>query len=71
LSRINVCRVALILVNDNRIPAGFLVLQPLAHTVAVGLPCGVGDVVDKVPWSLAERKHAQAFALACPVHVAT
>jgi hypothetical protein len=30
------------------IPAGFLGLKPLAHTVAVGLPCGVGDMGGKV-----------------------
>src|SRR5713101_7102855 len=32
---------------EHRIPAGFLVLKPLAHPVAVGLPCGVGDMVGK------------------------
>ena len=32
----------------HRIPAGFLVLKPLAHPVAVGLPRGVGDMVGKM-----------------------
>jgi hypothetical protein len=30
------------------IPACFLGLKSLAHTVAVGLPCGVGDMGGKV-----------------------
>jgi hypothetical protein len=42
---------------QHRIPACFLVLKPLAHTVAIGLPCGVGDMVGKVASPLAQRKH--------------
>ena len=39
------------------IPAGFLVLKPLAHTVAVGRSCRGGDVVRKVASPLAQGKH--------------
>ena len=42
---------------EDRIPACFLGLKPLAHTVAVGLPCGMGDMVGKVASPLAQSKH--------------
>jgi len=42
---------------EHRIPAGFLGLKPLAHTVAVGLPCGMGDMVGKVASPLAQSTH--------------
>ena len=52
---------------EDRIPAGFLLLKPAPYTLAIGGPCCGGDVVGKVASPLAERKHAQALALACPI----
>src|SRR5438552_2139178 len=43
---------------EHRIPARLLGLKPLAHTVAIGLPGGVRDVVHKAPQPLAQCKHA-------------
>ena len=48
---------------EARIPARFLVLKPLAHPVAVGLPGGVGDMIGKVTSPLAQGKHPQARPL--------
>src|SRR4029453_9724057 len=44
----------------HRIPAGFLVLKPASHALAIGWPSGGGDVVHKVAKPLPQRKHAQA-----------
>ena len=46
---------------EDRIPARFLVLKPLAHPVAVGLPCGVGDRLGNVTSPLAQGKPPQAL----------
>jgi hypothetical protein len=49
------------------IPTGFLLLEPSPHMRAIGCSSRGGDMVDKMAQSLAQRKHAQALALACPV----
>ena len=49
------------------IPAGFLVLKPAPHSLAVRRPGRGRDVIGKAPQPLTQRKHAQALALACPV----
>jgi hypothetical protein len=51
----------------DRVPAGLLVLKPAPHSRAIGCPHRAGDVIGKVTQPLAERKHAQALALARPV----
>jgi hypothetical protein len=43
---------------EHRIPTCLLVLKPLEHTVAIGFPGCVPDVVDKVTQSLPQGKHA-------------
>ena len=52
---------------EDRIPARLLLLEPAPDTLAVGVPRAVCHVVGKVAEPLAQRKHPQAFALACPV----
>jgi hypothetical protein len=52
---------------EHGIPARLLLLHPVPHACAVSYPSRGGDVVRKAPQPLAERKHAQALALACPV----
>ena len=32
---------------EDGIPTRYFVLKPLSHALAVGLPCGVGDVIGK------------------------
>jgi len=51
---------------EHRIPARFLLLNPAPHARAIGCPSRGGDVIGKVAQPLAQRKHAPAFALACP-----
>jgi len=46
---------------EDRLPARFRVLKPLAHPVAVGLPCGVGDMLGNVTSPLAQGKHPPAL----------
>jgi hypothetical protein len=48
---------------EHRIPAGFLLVKPAPHPLAIGRLRCVGDVIDTVTSPLAERKHAQPFAL--------
>ena len=50
----------------DRIPAGFLVVKPASHALAVGRSSRGGDVVRKTAPSLAQRKYAQPFALSRP-----
>jgi hypothetical protein len=52
---------------EHRIPAHFLVLEPASHTLAMGGPSRMSDMVRKVPQPLAECKHAQAFTLSRPI----
>ena len=54
-------------VGEHRIPPGFLLLAPAPDALAIDHPRRVGDAVGKVASPLAERKHAQAFALSRPV----
>jgi hypothetical protein len=52
---------------QHRIPAGFLVLEPAPDAFPVDRPSRARDVASKVAEPLAQRKHAQTFALACVV----
>jgi hypothetical protein len=52
---------------EHRILARLLDLQPLPHTVAIGRPSCMRDVVRKAPQPLAQGRHAPAFARSCPV----
>ena len=52
---------------EDGLPTHFLVLTPLSHARAVGLPCGMGDVIGKAAEPLAKRKYPQALPLTCPV----
>jgi len=51
----------------DRIPARFLVVEPLPYALAIGHSRRGGDVRRKATQPLAQRKHPQALALACPV----
>jgi hypothetical protein len=52
---------------EHRLPPGCLLLEPAPDALAMDRPRRVGDVVGTVTSPLAERKHAQAFALSRPV----
>ena len=52
---------------EHRIPAGFLVLEPLADARALRFSHRRGDVIGKVAQALAPCHHPQAFPLATPV----
>jgi hypothetical protein len=52
---------------EHRIPARFLALEPASHTLAIGGPSRMSDMVRNVPQPLAKCKHAPALALARPV----
>jgi hypothetical protein len=54
-------------VGEDDIPARFLLLKPTPDALPVGSPSRRRNVVDKVAQPLAQRKHAQALALARPV----
>src|SRR5262245_37959954 len=54
-------------IGEHRVPTRLLGLKPMAHTLAIGLPGGVRDVVGKATQALTERKPPQVLALARPV----
>jgi hypothetical protein len=54
-------------VGEDCIPAGLLVLEPAPDALPVGRPSRTRDVVGNMAEPLAQRKHAHALALACPV----
>jgi len=51
---------------EPRLPARFFVLKPRAHTVAVGLPCGVGDMSGTVASPLAQGPHPHTLPRSPP-----
>src|SRR5438093_72998 len=53
---------------EHRIPARFLVVDPLPDAFAVGRPSCASDGVRKAAQLLAGCKHSQAFALSTPVY---
>ena len=52
---------------EDHIPARLLLLEPAPDALAVGFPGALCHAVGKVAEPLPQRKHPQAFALACPV----
>src|SRR5438128_11007703 len=52
---------------EHCVPARFLVLYPVAHTLAVFLAFRSTDVVDKTAQSMPKRYHPQACALTAAV----
>jgi pyridoxal phosphate-dependent enzyme len=52
---------------QHRIPAGFLLVKPAPHPLAIGCSGRGSDVLDKVAEPLTERHHAQALTLSHPV----
>ena len=51
---------------QHRIPAGFLLVKPAPHPLAIGCSGRSGDAIDKVAEPLTERNHAQTLPLSHP-----
>jgi len=52
---------------EHRVPARFLLLEPLSHALAIGCSSRDSDVIRKATSPLAQRKHPQTLPLSCPV----